>query len=206
MNRKLERLAICGLLAIALLAAGCGSSDDEPAAPAATAADESGPANAAGDDDEKAGADAGAKLPKPLAENRAQANEILEEGSLDAKLADLEGYPVVVNQWASWCDPCREEFPYFQAAAEKYADEVAFLGIDMEDARDSAEAFLEEFPVPYPSVYDPTAEAIGSLGGGVVSPTTVFIGADGETVEIFQGVYVDQAQLDADIENLLAKG
>lgn len=187
-RRRLLGLGL-GLAALALIAAGCGSSDggEDGAAPAAAA-----PAA-----EEKKG------LPRALAANRAEANQILEEGALEAKLEQLRGHPIVVNQWASWCDPCREEFPYFQDSAEANADEVAFLGIDMQDDRGAAEEFLSEFPVPYPSIWDPTASQIASLGGGVVSPTTVFIDERGEIVSVFQGVYTSRGQLEEDIQRHL---
>lgn len=178
----------------ALIAAGCGSDEESSGASAEAGTTATAPAAKQGSD---------AKLPKPLAANREEANEILEEGSLDPKLAELQGFPVVVNQWGSWCPPCRAEFPYFQQAAEKYADEVAFVGIDMQDSREAAEAFLDELPVPYPSVFDPNAAQIASLGGGVVSPTTVFIDERGEVVDLFQGEYVSLEQLETDIEKFL---
>src|SRR5918996_6276981 len=106
-------------------------------------------------------------LPRRLAENRAQASDIIDGSTeaLEAKLADLRGYPVVVNQWGSWCPPCRAEFPFFAELADEHAEDVAFLGVDIQDDRGAAEAFLEEFPVPYPHIYDGDAEA----------PTTWFI-------------------------------
>ncbi len=183
-------LACVALAAAALVVAGCGENgtDEAPAGgeqPTPEAAAQKG-------------------IPKALAANRAEANEILEENSLESKLEALRGHPVVVNQWASWCDPCRAEFPFFRDAAEAHADEVGFLGIDMQDDRGAAEDFLAELPVPYPSVFDPDATQIASLGGGVVSPTTVFIDEEGEIVEVFQGAYATREQLEADIErNLL---
>jgi thiol-disulfide isomerase/thioredoxin len=185
-------------VAAGLIAAGCGSSADEDS----TAASKPAPASGAATADESK---PGKKIPDALAANRAQANQILDEGQLEPKLEELRGHPVVVNQWASWCPPCRAEFPYFQESAEAHADEVAFLGIDMQDERGAAEAFLRELPVPYPTIDDPNAAQIGSLGGGVVSPTTVFIDEEGEIVSVFQGVYTSQEQLEADIErNLLS--
>lgn len=70
-------------------------------------------------------------LPKPLAENRKQANQIIDGSTeaLDAKLAELQGHPVVVNQWGSWCPPCRAEFPFFSEVAEEHAADVAFAAL-----------------------------------------------------------------------------
>ena len=150
----------------------------------------------------------GQDLPKPLAENRAQASEIID-GSTDAlkaKLADLRGYPVVVNQWGSWCPPCRAEFPFFGESAEAHADEVAFLGVDIQDDRRAAEDFLAELPVPYPSIYDRDADAVFSIGWTQVSPTTWFIDERGEIVHQRPGAYPDRAALEADIRRFLLSG
>lgn len=147
-------------------------------------------------------------LPKALAENRAQANEIIDGSTdaLDAKLADLRGYPVVVNQWGSWCPPCRAEFPFFAESAEAHADEVAFIGIDIQDDRDAAEDFLEEFPVPYPSIFDEQSEAVTSLDWAGFSPTTWFIDERGKIVFVRNGAYPDRGTLEADIHNYLLRG
>jgi thiol-disulfide isomerase/thioredoxin len=174
----------------ALALAACGSSDDGDVAAPAQGAQSAPPPKEKG-------------VPKALAANRAEAGQILDEGSLDAKLAELEGHPVVVNQWASWCEPCRAEFPYFGDSADLHADEVAFVGIDMQDDLGAAEQFLAELPVPYPHVFDPSAAQIASLGGGVVSPTTVFIDEQGEVVNVFQGAYANREQLEQDIERHL---
>ena len=147
-------------------------------------------------------------LPKPLAENRAQAGRFID-GSTDAlkaKLADLRGYPVVVNQWGSWCPPCRAEFPFFGESAEAHADEVAFLGVDIQDDRGAAKNFLKQLPVPYPSIYDRDAEAVFSIGWTQVSPTTWFIDERGEIVHQRRGAYPDRAALEADIQRFLLSG
>jgi thiol-disulfide isomerase/thioredoxin len=188
-----RRKWILGLaLAVAALAlAACGSGEDTGASGSAeTGAETAAPAKEKG-------------VPKALSANRAEANQILDEGELEAKLEQFAGFPIVVNQWASWCDPCREEFPFFRDSAETHADEVAFLGIDMQDSREAAAEFLAELPVPYPSIFDPGAAQIASLGGGVVSPTTVFIDAGGEIVNVFQGTYVSRDQLEQDIDTHL---
>ena len=144
-------------------------------------------------------------LPKPLAENISMANVIVDEGvpALQDRLAKLRGYPVVVNQWASWCPPCRAEIPLFQKAAQQYQGKVAFLGIDMQDSRGPAEDFLSELPMPYPSIWDPDSAAISSLGGGQVSPTTALVDERGDVVFTRQGQYPDLPTLRADIQRLL---
>jgi thiol-disulfide isomerase/thioredoxin len=150
----------------------------------------------------------GQDLPEPLAENRAQASRLIDGSTeaLEAKLADLRGYPVVVNQWGSWCPPCRAEFPFFGESAEAHADEVAFLGVDIQDDRGAAEDFLAEFPVPYPSIYDRDADAVFSIGWTQVSPTTWFIDERGEIVHQRPGAYPDRAALEADIQRFLLSG
>src|SRR5215207_6055505 len=144
-------------------------------------------------------------LPKPLAENISMANVIVDEGvpALQDRLAKLRGYPVVVNQWASWCPPCRAEIPLFQKAAQQYQGKVAFLGIDMQDSRGPAEDFLSELPMPYPSIWDPDSAAISSLGGCQVSPTTALVDERGDVVFTRQGQYPDLPTLRADIQRLL---
>jgi cytochrome c biogenesis protein CcmG/thiol:disulfide interchange protein DsbE len=146
--------------------------------------------------------------PKALAQNRAEASQIIDGSTdaLEAKLAELRGHPVVVNQWGSWCPPCRAEFPFFAESAEAHADRVAFVGIDIQDNRGDAEDFLQEFPVPYPSIYDPDAEAVFSLGWTQVSPTTWFLDESGEVVHQRPGAYPDRDTLEADIEQFLLAG
>ncbi len=89
---------------------------------------------------------------------RHQASQILAGGpKAFRRLGSLRGYPVVVNQWASWCGPCRSEFPFFQRLAHRYRPRVAFLGVDSNDTRPEAAAFLKQLPVPYPTYSDPGA-------------------------------------------------
>ena len=77
---------------------------------------------------------------------------------------------MVVNKWASWCGPCRFEFPFFQEVAAERGDEVAFIGIDSDDSEDAARTFLDEFPVPYPSFSDPDEEIARALDAPASSP------------------------------------
>jgi cytochrome c biogenesis protein CcmG, thiol:disulfide interchange protein DsbE len=173
---------------------------------------------ACGGDDAGDGGDAAAQsaapqvstkgLPQALAQNRAQASQLIDGSTdaLDAKLAELRGHPVVVNQWGSWCPPCRAEFPFFAESAEAHAAQLAFVGVDIQDDRGDAEQFLEEFPVPYPSIYDPNADAVFALGWTQVSPTTWFLDETGEIVHQRPGAYPDREALEADIERFLLSG
>jgi thiol-disulfide isomerase/thioredoxin len=194
--RWLLRIAPLAVLAFAVVAlTACGGSDsaDEPAAEAPADTEE---VREAGD------------LPRPLAENAEQANELQDGGreALEAKLADLEGHPVVVNQWGSWCPPCRAEFPFFAESAQAHLDEVAFLGVDIQDDRGAAENFLSEFPTPYPHVYDQDTEAVTSLDWAGTSPTTWLIDERGEIVHQRPGAYASRAELEADIDRFLLEG
>jgi len=147
-------------------------------------------------------------LPPPLAKNVEQAGELQDGGvdALQAKLADLERHPVVVNQWGSWCPPCRAEFPFFASSAQAHLDEVAFLGVDIQDDRGAAEEFLAEFATPYPHVFDEDTEAVTSLEWQGVSPTTWLIDERGETVHQRPGAYASRAELEADIDRFLLDG
>jgi cytochrome c biogenesis protein CcmG, thiol:disulfide interchange protein DsbE len=92
-------------------------------------------------------------------------------GSL--KLSSLKGKVVVVNFWASWCEPCKSEAPRFQAAAKRYGDRVAFVGVDTADYSADAGRFLERYGVTYPNVRDPDRSVLGRYGGLPIPRTFV---------------------------------
>jgi cytochrome c biogenesis protein CcmG/thiol:disulfide interchange protein DsbE len=168
----------------ALLAGGCGSAGD-------------------GDDGghpDYARALAGA--PAPLDALHDQANELLPGGveAYEERIAALRGFPVVVNVWASWCGPCRFEFPHLQRAATEYGKRVAFLGVDSQDSDDAASTFLREEPVPYPSYTDPDESIAASIGADRGLPDTAFYDRRGELVYLKQGPYSEGSELIADIE------
>jgi thiol-disulfide isomerase/thioredoxin len=137
--------------------------------------------------------------PPVLTALHSQSDEIVGSASaLKQRLADLHGYPVVLNVWASWCAPCRIEFPLLAAASAHYGRQVAFLGADAEDTVSAAKSFLSEHPVSYPS-YETTTEALSWLASIEGLPTTIFIDPEGKVDYVHIGQYSSQGTLDADI-------
>lgn len=139
--------------------------------------------------------------PAPLAALYAQANQLLSgsTGEFAARLAALRGYPIVVNNWASWCGPCQFEFPAFQRASVTYGKRVAFIGIDGKDSNGSASTFLKKFPVPYPSFADPDGRIIASLQTIVAYPQTIYLDRRGKLRFDHAGSYASAAALEQDI-------
>lgn len=139
--------------------------------------------------------------PPPLAALHKQANELLPGGqdALDERISGLHGYPVVVNFWASWCLPCRQEFPVLQRLSARYGKRVAFLGVNSEDSNDAAATFLEEEPVPYPSYTDPDKEILLSLKAYGGLPDTAYYDRAGKLVYLKQGPYRDESELEDDV-------
>jgi cytochrome c biogenesis protein CcmG/thiol:disulfide interchange protein DsbE len=142
-----------------------------------------------------------AGAPKPLAAVYREGNQLLGGGTeaFQQRLADLRGHPVVVNKWASWCGPCREEFPWFQRLSAKYGKRVAFVGVDSDDSTDAAKTFLDELPVPYPSYSDPNQDIAQLIKATSGFPGTSFYDSSGKLVYTRQGQYASEDDLAADI-------
>ena len=189
--RMLAATVIVALL-VAFALSACGS---EGSAGGASGDD---PGNAEGAPDFAAALD---RAPPELATLYEDAGEVLPGGDYEEKLAGVEGYPAVVNLWASWCGPCRTELPHLQDAAAKYLDRVAFMGINVSDTDSAAQTFLSDHPMPYPSFADPDYDLAIDIEPSLIGqPHTVFLDGGGEVVHVKYGPYNTADELDADIE------
>ena len=102
------------------------------------------------------------------------------------RLADLRGRPVLVNFWASWCVPCREEAPHLARFDREMKERARLVGVDFQDAKDDALAFVREFGWRFPNVRDPQGE-LASRYGLAGLPTTYVIDADGRIAKALSG-------------------
>ena len=128
--------------------------------------------------------------------------ETLDGDELDA--ADYaDGSVLVINVWADWCGPCRLEQPLLVALADRYEDDgVRFLGINYQDDRDAAKAWIEEFDVPYPSLFDPYGRTAAELGYPAL-PDTYVVDRGGTIRWVVYGE-TDERELTGLIDDVLA--
>jgi thiol-disulfide isomerase/thioredoxin len=123
-------------------------------------------------------------------------------------LSSYRGDTVVLNFWGSWCAPCRSEAPALgQLARRLAADHVSFVGIDIRDQPDSAQAFMQTFNVGYPSLNDPDDEialAFHSTVPPAAIPTTLVIDRQGRIAARIVGPS-SYAELQALISKVIGK-
>ena len=101
------------------------------------------------------------------------------------KLSDLRGKPVVLNLWASWCPPCREEMPYFQAKYEDLGEKIVFVMLNLtdgfEETKEKADAFVKENEFTFPVYYDTLRDAATTYQAYSI-PRTFFIDSAGRLI------------------------
>jgi thiol-disulfide isomerase/thioredoxin len=120
--------------------------------------------------------------------------------AFEARIEKERGKPVVVNKWASWCGPCRLEFPFFRSQAEKRKGEVVFIGVNSNDNRDDAEEFLAEEPVPFKHFEDPRSEIAATFNAVQAFPATAYYDSKGRLEFVHQGGYPNEDELAEDID------
>jgi len=123
--------------------------------------------------------------------------DALTGGSVD--IASFRGTPLVVNFWASWCVPCRQEAPVLNRAAVQYAGAIQFVGVDIQDSDTAARSYQDEFKSPYP--VGPASQPSYLRWGVVAPPETFFISRLGIIVSRYVGP-LDQRTLEVNIRQL----
>ncbi len=129
----------------------------------------------------------------------------LLDGAGTASLDQYAGRIVVLNLWASWCGPCRDESPKLEALWQTDESlDIQFLGVDQQDAKGSARAFVQEFGITYPIAFDPEGTVAASYGA-LGLPTTFVIDASGVIRYGFLG-RIDPVGLQDILQGLIAEG
>jgi cytochrome c biogenesis protein CcmG, thiol:disulfide interchange protein DsbE len=126
------------------------------------------------------------------------------DGSGDLALESLRGKTVVLNFWASWCGPCKDETPLLQKGWERWqGKDVVFVGIDVKDFRGDARSFVRRFGVTYPNVYDGKGSTVGRYGV-TGYPETYFIDSEGRVRYRIAGPVEDAQDVDNGIRRALS--
>lgn len=110
-------------------------------------------------------------------------------------LSDLEGTVVYVDFWASWCEPCRQSFPWLNAMQSKYSTQgLQIVAINVDSKRTDADEFLAKLPARFALAFDATGESAKRFGVNGM-PTSVLIGPDGKVLHVHHGFREEDRQL-----------
>jgi cytochrome c biogenesis protein CcmG/thiol:disulfide interchange protein DsbE len=120
----------------------------------------------------------------------------------ELQLASLEGKPVILNFWASWCYPCNQEAHTLESASREWAGKATFVGVDVRDATGEARKFLRQHSITYPVVHDNRDKMWPSYGLTGL-PETFFVDARGRVVGHVAG-QISEADLRRGVEEALS--
>jgi peroxiredoxin len=121
----------------------------------------------------------------------------------NVSLSSQTGKTVVINFWATTCQPCRDEMPYFQAFYDSWKNRgVVFLPVNIGENSGTVAAFLRDFGLTFPVLLDSQGEVAGKYGVQF-TPTTLFIGKDGRLKSEVVGAFKDKAAIENHLQSLL---
>jgi peroxiredoxin len=119
-------------------------------------------------------------------------------------LHDLQGKAVLLNFWATWCEPCRQEMPAMQTAYEKYQDQgLEIVAVNMAETEIAVSAFAQQYGLTFPIWMDKEREAVQLYGVGGI-PSTLFVDASGVIRHKAKGA-LDLSQLEQYIDPILPR-
>jgi cytochrome c biogenesis protein CcmG/thiol:disulfide interchange protein DsbE len=127
----------------------------------------------------------------------------VQGGHIDTR--SLTGRPLVVNVWATWCDPCRREQPALMRLHQRYGDRVGFAGVDYRDDEAAAREWIRQYSVTYASLSDPSGHSAFNLGISVGLPDTYVVDATG-TIRFAIFGETNEQQLSGLIDQVIARG
>jgi thiol-disulfide isomerase/thioredoxin len=126
--------------------------------------------------------------------------ELKDMSGLTLKLSDFRGQPVMVNFWATWCGPCREEVPYIEEAHLQYGDDLTILAVNAGEDLASVKQFAVDHALSFPILLDPSGKALRAYHPSGY-PTTYFIDSDG-IIQVIELGSMSRALLFDDLESI----
>ena len=141
------------------------------------------------------------------ADNRIKAPDftVVDADGNEVKLSDMEGMPIVLNFWASWCPPCKDEMPHFDTVYKELGGEVLFMMVDLVDGSretvDKGSAYIAELGYAFPVYFDVNGEAAYEFAVQSI-PFTLFIDSEGYLVTVARRA-INEATLRKGIELIL---
>lgn len=109
--------------------------------------------------------------------------ELTDLNGKKVQLKDFRGKTVMINFWASWCDPCKEEVPYINQAYESVKDKnIVILGVNYAESHFAVQNFVEQYHMKFPVLLDENKDVVNAYGVGPI-PTTFFIDKNGKVID-----------------------
>lgn len=203
---KRSLIILVFLLVVLLLCSGCLSMPERPVAAVTPAPVEPGPTPDPIPVTEAPPAPATEDTGTPLCDDPAPDFTVTDVNGNSVSLSESYGKPMILNFWATWCPPCRNELPHFNAAYREYGDRINFMMIDLTDGYsetvDGVKDFVAENGYVFPVYFDLAYSAQSAYPSDYI-PVTVFIRADGSILDQVVGS-MDEATLLSYIGQLLS--